>query len=290
MKLRLKTYRAGKGDKIDLKKWPTEAKGLYADKEEYKALLQSQVRELSDLQQRLYAGRKHALLVILQAMDAAGKDGVIRHVMSGVNPQGCHVASFGRPSTEELRHDFLWRCVRQLPERGMIGIFNRSYYEEVLVVRVHPEILGGQNLPEKIMKADDFWQNRMRSIRDLEKHLVANGTTIVKICLNISRAEQKKRLLERIEDPAKRWKAQSADAIERSFWKPYRKAYEEAIEETSTDEAPWYIVPADDGPAARLIVSEIIIETLKGLDLQYPEVDEKQLAELMEMKAKLEAE
>ena len=239
MKIRTKQFRVGPGDDVDLKKLPTKIDAIYEGKDGYKALLDEQVRELSDLQQRLFATRRHALLVIIQATDAAGKDGAIRHVMSGVNPQGCWVTSFGRPSTEELSHDFLWRSARVLPARGMIGIFNRSYYEEVLAVRVHPSILEAQNLPEDVITDEKIWDQRLRSIRDHEQHLAANGTAIVKIFLNVSKDEQKKRLLERIEDPAKNWKSKIGDVAERKLWKQYRKAYEQAISATATRDAPW---------------------------------------------------
>jgi PPK2 family polyphosphate:nucleotide phosphotransferase len=290
MKIRTKQFRVGPSDDVDLKKWPTKIDAIYDGKDGYKALLEEQVKDLSDLQQRLFATRRHALLVIIQATDAAGKDGAIRHVMSGVNPQGCNVTSFGRPSAEELSHDFLWRSAKVLPARGMIGIFNRSYYEEVLVVRVHPNFLEGQNLPEDVIKDEGIWDQRLRSIRDHEQHLAANGTAIVKIFLNVSKDEQKKRLLERIEDPKKNWKSKIGDVAERKLWKQFRKAYEEAISATSTKDAPWYIVPADDALSARLIVSEIISDALKAMDLAIPEPSPERLAELNQTKTLLLAE
>ncbi len=290
MKIRTKQFRVGPGDVVDLKKLPTKVDPIYDGKDGYKAALEVQVKDLSELQQKLFATRRHALLVILQATDAAGKDGAIRHVMSGVNPQGCEITSFGRPSAEELSHDFLWRCAKVLPARGMIAIFNRSYYEEVLVVRVHPGILDAQSLPEDVVKDETIWDKRLRSIRDHEQHLAANGTSIVKIYLHISRDEQKKRLLERIEDPAKNWKSKIGDVAERKLWKQYRKVYEEAIGATSTKEAPWYIVPADDSLSARLIVSEIISDALKAMDLSIPEPTPERLAELKETKKQLLAE
>jgi PPK2 family polyphosphate:nucleotide phosphotransferase len=290
MKIRTKQFRVGPSDDVDLKKWPTKIDAIYDGKDGYKALLEEQVKDLSDLQQRLFATRRHALLVIIQATDAAGKDGAIRHVMSGVNPQGCNVTSFGRPSAEELSHDFLWRSAKVLPARGMIGIFNRSYYEEVLVVRVHPNFLEGQNLPEDVIKEEGIWDQRLRSIRDHEQHLAANGTAIVKIFLNVSKDEQKKRLLERIEDPKKNWKSKIGDVAERKLWKQFRKAYEEAISATSTKDAPWYIVPADDALSARLIVSEIISDALKAMDLAIPEPSPERLAELNQTKTLLLAE
>ena len=290
MKIRTKQFRVGPGDDVDLKKWPTKIDAVYDGKDGYKALLEEQVKELSDLQQRLFATRRHALLVIIQATDAAGKDGAIRHVMSGVNPQGCTVTSFGRPSAEELSHDFLWRSAKVLPARGMIGIFNRSYYEEVLVVRVHSNILEAQNLPEDVIKDEKIWDQRLRSICDHEQHLAANGTAIVKIMLHVSKDEQKKRLLERIDDPKKNWKSKIGDVAERKLWKQYRKAYEQAISATSTKDALWHIVPADDSLSARLYVSEIITDALKAMDLSIPEPSPERLAELKETKRLLESE
>ena len=290
MKIRPKQFRVGPGDDVDLKKWPTKIDAIYDGKDGYKALLDEQVKDLSDLQQKLFATRRHALLVIIQASDAAGKDGAIRNVMSGVNPQGCTVTSFGRPSAEEMSHDFLWRSAKVLPERGMMSIFNRSYYEEVLVVRVHPGILEAQGLPEDLIKDENIWDQRLRSIRDHEQHLTANGTSIVKIFLHVSKDEQKKRLLERIDDPAKNWKSKIGDVAERKLWKQYRKAYEEAIGATSTKEAPWFVVPADDSLSARLYVSEIILDTLRALDLSSPTPSPERLAELKETKKLLLAE
>jgi len=290
MKIRTKVFRVGPGEQVDLKKLPTRINPIYQSKDDYRALLESQVKELSELQQKLFATKRHALLVIIQATDAAGKDGAIRHVMSGVNPQGCQVTSFGKPSTEELAHDFLWRCVRALPVRGNIGIFNRSYYEEVLVVRVNPGILYSQGLPKDSIEDAAIWDQRLRSIGDHERHLTANGTAIVKIHLHISKEEQKKRLLERIEDPTKNWKAKIDDVAERKHWKLYRKAYEVAISTTSTKEAPWFIVPADDALSARLYVSEIIMDALKGMDLSIPEPSPERVAELMESRTQLLAE
>jgi PPK2 family polyphosphate:nucleotide phosphotransferase len=227
----------------------------------------------------LYASNDYSLLLIFQALDAAGKDGAIGHVMSGVNPQGCEVFSFKQPSAEELEHDFLWRTTRHLPERGRIGIFNRSYYEEVLIVRVHPEILHSEGLPEELIK-DTIWDERYHSIVDLENHLLRNGTRIIKFFLHLSKDEQRKRFLARIDDPEKNWKFSLADIQERKFWKHYRKAYEECLSATSTKEAPWYIVPADDKENARLVVSQIILDTLNELGMSYPEVDEARHKEL----------
>ena len=290
MKIRTKQFRVGPGDDVDLKKWPTRIDAIYDGKDGYRALLDEQVKDLSDLQLKLFATKRHALLIIFQATDAAGKDGAIRHVMSGVNPQGCAVTGFDRPSAEEMSHDFLWRSAKVLPARGMMGIFNRSYYEEVLVVRVHPGILDAQNLPADVIKDEAIWDKRLRSIRDHEQHLTANGISIVKIFLHVSKDEQKKRLLERIEDPAKNWKSKIGDVAERKLWKQYRKAYEEAIAATSTKEAPWYIVPADDALSARLYVSEIISDALRAMDLSILEPTPDRLAELKETKKQLLAE
>jgi PPK2 family polyphosphate:nucleotide phosphotransferase len=236
------------------------------------------------LQQLLYASNQRAVLLIFQAMDAAGKDGVIRHVMSGVNPQGCQVFSFKHPSPAELAHDFLWRSTRDLPERGKIGIFNRSYYEEVLIVRVHPEILRGENLPDP---PKHIWDQRFRSIRDFERHLDANGTTIVKFFLHMSKEEQRKRFIARIEEPDKNWKFQSSDVQERQFWKDYMHAYQEALAATSSKHAPWYIVPADDKQNARLIVSQVILDTLEGFKMRYPATGPERLRELQAMRRRL---
>jgi PPK2 family polyphosphate:nucleotide phosphotransferase len=228
------------------------------------------VARLSELQERLFASNRYALLLIFQAMDAAGKDGVIKHVMSGVNPQGCQVFSYKHPSAAELQHDFLWRTTRDLPERGRIGIFNRSYYEEVLIARVHPEILHGEGLPDSSHDARATWQGRFASIRHMEAHLHRNGTRILKFYLHLSKEEQRQRFLQRIDDPQKNWKISLADIEERRFWKDYRHAYQECLGATSTKESPWYIVPADDKDRARLIVSQIILDMLEGLDLHYP--------------------
>jgi PPK2 family polyphosphate:nucleotide phosphotransferase len=238
------------------------------------------VEELSELQRLLYASNRHAVLLIFQAMDAAGKDGVIRHVMSGVNPQGCQVFSFTHPSATELEHDFLWRTTRSLPERGRIGIFNRSYYEEVLIVRVHPEILRTQGLPDSLLDERSIWNERYRSIVDLENHLYRNGTRVIKFFLHLSEEEQRTRFLARIDDPDKNWKFSLADIHERKYWKQYRKAYEACLNATSTHHAPWYVVPADDKENARLIVSQIILDALNGLNMAYPKTTEKRRREL----------
>jgi PPK2 family polyphosphate:nucleotide phosphotransferase len=243
---------------------------VYESDEDYHRILAEHVAQLNELQQRLYASGRYALLLIFQAMDAAGKDGAIAHVMSGVNPQGCQVFSFKQPSAEELKHDFLWRTTRDLPERGKIGIFNRSYYEEVLIARVHPEILEAEGLPGHRTDAKQLWRGRYRSIVDFEAHLDRNGTRIVKIFLHLSKSEQRKRFLERIEQPEKNWKISEADVTERKYWKQYLRAYEKCLSATSTGHAPWYVVPADDKRSSRLIVSRIVLDTLDGLDLGHP--------------------
>jgi PPK2 family polyphosphate:nucleotide phosphotransferase len=248
------------------------------------------VNELSELQRLHYASNRHAVLLIFQAMDAAGKDGAIRHVMSGVNPQGCQVFSFKHPSATELEHDFLWRTTRSLPERGRIGIFNRSYYEEVLIVRVHPEILRSQGLPDKLLDEKTIWQDRYRSIVDLEDHLYRNGTRIIKFFLHLSEEEQRKRFLDRIDEPEKNWKFSVADIEERKFWKQYMQAYEACLSATSTKIAPWYVVPADNKKNARLIISRIILDTFKALKMHYPQTDETRRQELLSIRETLTKE
>jgi PPK2 family polyphosphate:nucleotide phosphotransferase len=280
MKISSRDFRVPERAKVHLKKWPTLVKPVYTSKAQYQELLAKQVGELSALQQRHYASNRYALLLIFQAMDAAGKDGAIKHVMSGVNPQGCQVFSFKHPSAVELEHDFLWRTTQSLPERGQIGIFNRSYYEEVLIVRVHPEILRAQGLPDQRHNEKTVWLDRYRSITDLENHLCRNGTRIIKFFLHLSEEEQRKRFLARIDEPEKNWKFSLADIEERKFWKQYRQAYEACLSATSTKNAPWYVVPADDKENARLIVSEIILDTFKALKLRYPETDAKHRQEL----------
>lgn len=290
MKSDLKRYRVKKGARVDLKDWPTRIDPLYESKSDYKKMLADHVDRLSKLQQRLYAANTHALLIIFQAMDTAGKDGAIKHVMSGVNPQGCQVFSFSHPSAEELKHDFLWRTTRSLPERGRIGIFNRSYYEEVLIVRVHPEILEAEGLPPEAENDHSIWEKRYQSIAALERHLHDNGTRVIKIFLHISKDEQKKRLLERIDVPEKNWKMSAGDLVERKYWKEYRKAYEDCIAATSTSEAPWFVVPADDKETARLIVSKIVLETIEAMNLSFPETTPERAKELAGLRAQLEAE
>jgi PPK2 family polyphosphate:nucleotide phosphotransferase len=281
MKIHTKDFRIHEGDKVNLKKWPTKVDSVYKSKEQYKKLLEDQVAQLSAQQRLLYASDRHAILLIFQAMDAAGKDGAIRNVMSGVNPQGCQVFSFKHPSAAELQHDFLWRSTRNLPERGRIGIFNRSYYEEVLIVRVHPELLRSEKIPDTPHHNKKLWHDRYRSIADLEKHLHANGTRIVKFFLHLSKEEQRKRFLARIDEPDKNWKFSTADIEERKFWKHYMKAYEECLSETSTSDSPWYVVPADDKENARLIVSQIVLDTFEGLKMAYPKVSAKRRKELL---------
>jgi len=280
MKIDSKDFRVTPGEKVQLSRWPTIVKPFCKSKKRYRELLEEHVAELSSLQRLHYASDRYALLLIFQGMDAAGKDGAIRHVMSGVNPQGCQVSSFKQPSAEELQHDFLWRTTRRLPERGHIGIFNRSYYEEVLVVRVHPEILRGQGLPPELRDEKTVWEERYRSIVDLEEHLHRNGTRILKVFLHLSKDEQRKRFLERIDEPDKNWKFSLADIHERKFWKHYMEAYEACLSATSTPHAPWYAVPADDKENARLIVSQIVLDTLKGLKMAYPRTTVKRRREL----------
>ena len=287
MKISSKDFRVKEGDDVDLGKWPTIVEPVYKSKDQYQKLLEEHVAQLSSLQQLHYASNRYAVLLIFQAMDAAGKDGAIRHVMSGVNPQGCQVFSFKHPSPAELQHDFLWRTTRDLPERGRIGIFNRSYYEEVLIVRVHPEILRSEGIPDAPHGEKAIWRDRYHSIVNLEKHLHVNGTRIVKFYLHLSKEEQRKRFLARIDEPEKNWKFSLADIAERKFWKHYMKAYEECLSATSTREAPWYVVPADDKENARLIVSQIILDTLEGLEMSYPKTTDERHQELLEIRKQL---
>jgi PPK2 family polyphosphate:nucleotide phosphotransferase len=282
-----KIYHVAPGKKLDLSEWPTAGPALTKSKKHYHKLLEEHVKDLSALQQLHYASNRHALLLIFQGMDAAGKDGAIRHVMSGINPQGCEVFSVKQPSVEELEHDFLWRTTCRLPERGRIGIFNRSYYEEVLVVRVHPEELRNEGLSKQLQDDKSKWEDRYRSIIDFEKHLDRNSTRVVKIFLHISKDEQRKRFLARIDDPEKNWKLSLADIHERKFWKDYVKAYEECLSATSTHHAPWYVVPADDKDNARLIVSQIVLDALNGLKPSYPATTQKHRAELKSIRKML---
>ena len=284
MNIDSKNFRVRPGKKVDLSKWPTIVDPYSKSKKQYKEILLEHMEKLSSLQQLHYASNHYALLVIFQGMDGAGKDGAIRHVMSGVNPEGCEVYSFKQPSTEELQHDFLWRSTWRLPERGRIGIFNRSYYEEVLVVRVHPELLRSQGLPQELRNEKDIWEQRYDSIRDLEKHLHRNSTLTIKIFLHLSYEEQRKRFLDRIDEPEKNWKFSTSDIHERKYWKHYMRAYEECLHATSTHHAPWYVVPADDKENARLIVSQIVLDALGELKMAYPRTTEKRRAELQAIK------
>lgn len=288
MKINVKDFRVPEGKKVKLDKWPTKVKPVYQSKKWYREFLEKQVGELSEQQQLQYASNRYAVLLIFQAMDAAGKDGVIRHVLSGINPQGCQVFSFKHPSAVELDHDFLWRTMQCLPERGRIGIFNRSYYEEVLIVRVHPEILHAQGIPDGLLNEKTIWQERYRSIVDMENHLHRNGTRIIKFFLHLSQEEQRKRFLERIDKPDKNWKFSLADIEERKFWKQYMHAYEECMSATSTRDAHWYVVPADDKENARLIISQIVLDTFKSLKLAYPKPSEEHRRELQLIRKQLE--
>jgi PPK2 family polyphosphate:nucleotide phosphotransferase len=293
----LRVCRVAPGKQVELADYDTgwdqtehlKQLGKHAVRERAEELLKENLAELADCQEKLYADNRYAVLVIFQALDAAGKDSTIKHVMSGLNPQGCQVFSFKQPSTEELDHTFLWRCMVRLPERGRIGIFNRSYYEEVLVVRVHPELLDRQRLPPG-KRGKSFWHDRYDDINAFERHLTRNGTLVVKFYLNVSKREQKERFLERIERPEKNWKFSAGDVAEREYWDDYRRAYEEAISATSTDWAPWYIVPADNKWATRAIVSDILSNAIAVLDLRYPQLDKAQQAELAEARRRLENE
>jgi PPK2 family polyphosphate:nucleotide phosphotransferase len=287
MSIDVSAFRVDEGHPVKLKKWPTRVRPFYDSKAEYQALLADHVKKLSKLQNLLYAHDRFALLLIFQAMDAAGKDGVIKHVMSGVNPQGCQVFSFKHPSAEELDHDFLWRTTMCLPERGRIGIFNRSYYEEVLIVRVHPEILSSERLPEQVAARSSIWKQRYQSIVDFERHLHRNGTRVVKLFLHLSKDEQRRRFLARIDDPEKNWKFSAADLAERDRWKDYMRAYEDCLEATSTARAPWYVVPADDKENARLIVSQVVLDTMDRLEMRYPATDPSRLRELRRIRKQL---
>jgi len=287
MKINSKDFRVRPGDKVKLGDWPTTGKPFCKSKKAYRKLLEEHVKKLGSLQNLHYASSRYALLLIFQGMDAGGKDGAIRHVMSGVNPQGCEVFSFKQPSEEELKHDFLWRTTCRLPERGRIGIFNRSYYEEVLVVRVHPEILRSQGLPDELLDEKTIWKERYRSIVDLEEHLHRNGTRIVKVFLHLSKNEQRKRFLERIDEPDKNWKFSLADIHERKYWHHYMKAYEACLDATSTHHAPWYVVPADDKENARLIVSKILLDALDDLNMAYPKTTAKRRRELKSIRERL---
>ena len=286
----VKHFRIDKPDKFRLSDYdPADTCGLDIDRAEAKAMLASGIEQLKKLQEKLYAQDRWSVLVVLQAMDAAGKDSAIKHVMSGVNPQGCEVHAFRPPSAEELDHDFLWRAARRLPERGRIGIFNRSHYEEVLVVRVHPEFLARQQLPKPLV-TKDLWDERFKSIRNFERHLARNGVLILKFFLHVSKEEQRKRFLARLEEPAKRWKFDMNDVAERRLWDKYMDAYEDAIRHTSRPEAPWHVVPADNKPFARRVIAEAIVEAMEGLKLEHPKVEGVALKELNKVRRALEAE
>ncbi len=278
------------GSKLDLKNHPTDFTGDYTDKEKAVKDLEKNIKRIGELQDIMYAQDEQSLLIVFQAMDAAGKDSTIEHVMTGINPQGCSVVSFKQPSSEEMDHDFLWRCTKAVPERGKIGVFNRSHYEEVLVVRVHPEILMGQKLPAKVKTDKKIWQKRFGQIRNFEDNLAENGTQIVKFFLHVSKEAQKKRFLDRIEQPDKNWKFRSGDAKERALWDDYMNAYVDAMRNTSTANAPWYVIPADRKWFMRLAVSQVIVDKLEAMKLAYPIVSEAEKADLAEAKRLLESE
>jgi PPK2 family polyphosphate:nucleotide phosphotransferase len=280
-------FRIPPGKKVHLDRWPTNVTPVYRSRAEYKRLLGKQIEKLSDRQSVLYASNSYSLLLIFQAMDGAGKDSTIKRVMSGINPQGCQVFSFKHPGAEELAHDFLWNATRRLPERGRIGIFNRSYYEEVLIVRVHPEILHGEGLPDELVNETTLWRDRYRSIVNLEEHLHRNGTRIIKFFLHLSQEEQRKRFLKRIDAPEKNWKFSLADIEERKYWNQYQRAYEDCLGATSTKTAPWYAVPADDKANTHLIVSRIILDALSELKIAYPKVSPERKQELLEIRKRL---
>ena len=288
--MNIEPFLAREGKKLDLQDHPTDFTGDYNEKKDAVKDLEKNIKRLAELQDVLYAQNVYALLIIFQAMDAAGKDSTIEHVMSGINPQGCQVVSFKQPSAEELDHDFLWRCAIATPERGRIGIFNRSHYEEVLVVRVHPQILQAQQLPDEIKNDKNIWKNRFRQIRNFEETLADNGIHTIKFFLHVSKEEQKKRFLARIDEPDKNWKFSAGDVKERELWSDYMNAYRDAIEATSTEKAPWYIIPADKKWFMRLAVSEIIVKKLESMNLQYPVLPEAHKQELAEAKKMLEAE
>lgn len=287
MKFNVDEFRIREGKRVRLSALPTRVDPYYSSKKDYESTLDVHVDQLRKLQNVLYADNRYALLIIFQAMDAAGKDSVIKHVMSGVNPQGCQVFSFKHPSAEELDHDFLWRTNRSLPERGRIGIFNRSYYEEVLIVRVHPEILRAQSLPNGVT-GKRIWEDRYRSIVEMECHLHRSGTRIIKFFLHLSKEEQRKRFLARLDDPKKQWKFSASDVAERTYWTQYQRAYEDCLNATSTKSSPWYAVPADDKQNARLIVSRVIVKTLSDLGLAYSTLDKARIAELKAIRKQLE--
>ncbi len=282
-------FRVRQGRAIDLNRWDPADTSPFKAKDKAAGQLEHDVARLVALQEQLYAHHRWSVLLIFQAMDAAGKDSAIKHVMSGLNPQGTQVYSFKRPSDEELDHDYLWRTTRALPERGRIGIFNRSYYEEVLVVRVHPEILARQQLPTSLV-ARRIWAERYEDINAFERHLTRNGTIVLKFFLHVSKEEQRRRLLARLDDPAKNWKFQAADLEERARWADYMKAYEQALSKTSTTHAPWFVVPADHKWFTRLVIARLVVETLESLDLNCPKPSRAQLEELAQARTRLESE
>ena len=288
--MKTEKLRVAEGSKVNLTNHLTDFTGDYTDKKQAVKDLEKNVAKMRELQDVLYAQDKQSLLLIFQAMDAAGKDGAIEHVMSGINPQGCHVVSFKQPSSDELDHDFLWRCQKNLPGRGMIGIFNRSHYEEVLIVRVHPDILQFQQLPDDTLNDKEIWEKRFKHIRDWEDHLAENGTHIIKFFLHISKDEQKARFLSRIDEEEKNWKFSMGDVKERAMWDDYMKCYKEAMEATSTDKSPWYVIPANKKWFTRLAISEIVVKKLESMDLQYPVLTDKHKSELLEAKKMLESE
>jgi PPK2 family polyphosphate:nucleotide phosphotransferase len=287
MKIDPNDYRVQPNEKVDLAQRPTKIAPVYDSKKAYKKMLEAHVDELSELQQLHYASNRHAVLLIFQAMDAAGKDGAIRHVMSGVNPQGCQVFSFKQPSAEELDHDFLWRTTKRLPERGRIGIFNRSYYEEVLVVRVHPELLRAQGFSDDAVAGHAIWDERFKSITDMEAHLHLNGTQVIKFFLHLSKEEQRERFIARIDEPEKNWKFSLADVQERKHWNDYMRVYEACLSATSTQESPWFVIPADDKKNARLIISQTVVDALYDLKMSYPQVSAARHKELLELRKQL---
>ncbi|HTZ58124.1 MAG TPA: ADP-polyphosphate phosphotransferase [Acidobacteriaceae bacterium] len=287
MKIDARRFQVQPGEKVNLSKWPTLVKPYWTSEEEYQDTLGKHKDQLASLQRLHWAGNEYALLLIFQGMDSAGKDGAIGHVMSGVNPEGCEVSSFKQPCVHELEHDFLWRAVCRLPERGRIGIFNRSYYEDVLVVRVHPELLRNAGLADEMRDLKSLWKDRYRSIVDLEHHLHRNRTRIVKIFLHLSKEEQRKRFLARIDEPSKNWKFSMADIQERKYWDDYQKAYEACLHSTSTRHAPWFVVPADDKKNARLIVARIVLDALENLRLSHPKVTARRREELLVIRKEL---
>ena len=288
MKINVKDFRVSGGKKIKLTKWPTDIGPLYKSARQYKKFLAADVKALGKLQRLLYATSRHSVLLIFQAVDAAGKDGAISHVLTGINPQGCEVHSFKPPSADELAHDFLWRTTCRLPARGRIGVFNRSYYEEVLIVRVHPEILRSEEIPDEPDGRKAVWEGRYRSIVDLEQHLHRNGTLVLKFFLHLSKEEQRQRFLARIDEPDKNWKFSQADVTERKFWRQYQEAYAECLGATGTKTAPWHVIPADDKYNARLIISRIVIDALQGLKMNWPRQTGARRRELRKIRRQLE--